>query len=105
MTDLMTELPDTLSDAFPLPPLPPQAPSQLLLTLQELIEALDRRIPQIERAGEAEITADAVRLRACAMHRMALLRRPGQWEFQLSADRRRILVAVTPTADSDEECS
>jgi hypothetical protein len=50
------------------------AVSQLLLTLEELVEALDRRIPQIERAGEAQITADANRLRACAMHRLALLR-------------------------------
>jgi hypothetical protein len=49
--------------------------SQLLLTLQELVDALDRRIPQIERAGEAAITAEAARLRACAMQRMALLRR------------------------------
>ena len=54
---------------------PPQAPSQLLLTLQELVDALDRRIPQIERIGEAAITADANRLRACAMQRIALLRR------------------------------
>ena len=48
--------------------------SQLLLTLQELVEALDRRIPQIERVGEARITADAERLRAGAMQRIALLR-------------------------------
>ena len=44
-------------------------------TLQELVDALDRRIPQIERIGEAAITADANRLRACAMQRIALLRR------------------------------
>lgn len=49
--------------------------SRLLLTLQELVEALDRRIPQIERVGEAEITADADRLRACAMRRIALLQK------------------------------
>ena len=48
--------------------------SQLLFTLEELVAALDRRIPQIERVGEAEITADANRLRACAMQRIALLR-------------------------------
>lgn len=52
----------------------PQDGPRLLLTLQELVEALDRRIPQIERIGEAEITADAVRLRACAMQRLSLLR-------------------------------
>ena len=49
--------------------------SQLLSTLEELVEALDRRIPQVERVGETEITADANRLRACAMQRIAALRR------------------------------
>jgi hypothetical protein len=51
--------------------------SQLLFTLEELIEALDRRRPQIERAGEPEIASDANRLRACAMQRIALLRHTG----------------------------
>ena len=51
-------------------------PSQLLFRLEELVEALDRRHPQLEPAGEAEITADANRLRACAMQRVALLRPP-----------------------------
>lgn len=53
----------------------PVAASELLVTLEELVEALDRRIPQIERTGEAEITADATRLRACAIQRLARLRR------------------------------
>ena len=48
--------------------------SQLLFSLEELVDALDRRIPQVERIGEAEVTADAHRLRACAMQRIALLR-------------------------------
>ncbi len=58
--------------------------SQLLFTLEELVDALDRRRPQIERAGEAQITADANRLRACAMQRIALLRRTGltSWSAQ-----------------------
>jgi hypothetical protein len=46
----------------------------LLLALQELVEALDRRIPQIERVGEADITADATRLRAAAIERLTFLR-------------------------------
>jgi len=51
--------------------------SQILSTLHELVQALDRRIPQTARAGEAAIVADAGRLRASAMQRMALLlRRP-----------------------------
>jgi hypothetical protein len=45
-----------------------------LLALQGLVEALDRRIPQVERAGEAQIAADAERLRADAIQRIAALR-------------------------------
>ena len=53
-----------------------RSPSHLLLRLEEIVEALDRRRPQIERVGEPEIAADATRLRASAVQRMALLRRP-----------------------------
>ena len=49
--------------------------SQPLFALQELVEALDRRIPQVERAEEDEIAADAARLRADAIERIAVLRR------------------------------
>ena len=52
----------------------PRAASQLLFSLEELVQALDRRRPQIDRIGEAQITVDANRLRACAMQRLALLR-------------------------------
>jgi hypothetical protein len=48
--------------------------SELLQALQELVEALDRRIPHVERASEAEIAADAKRLRAAAVQRIAELR-------------------------------
>jgi hypothetical protein len=48
--------------------------SQLLFLLEELVDVLDRSIPQVERVGEAEITAHANRLRGCAMQRIALLR-------------------------------
>jgi hypothetical protein len=51
--------------------------SELLFALEELVDALDRRIPQVERVGEAEITADANRLRACAIRRIALVTRRG----------------------------
>jgi hypothetical protein len=50
--------------------------------LHELIEALDRRVPHVERAGEAKIADDARRLRAAAGERLALLR-------DLGADRGR----------------
>ena len=52
---------------------PATAESELIQTLQELVQALDRRIPQVERSGETKIAADARRLRAEASARIALL--------------------------------
>jgi hypothetical protein len=51
------------------------APSsaRVLRELQELITALDRRIPQIHRAGEADIARDAAALKARALERIAKL--------------------------------
>ena len=46
--------------------------------LQELIAALDRRVPQIERAGEAAIARDAAALRSQATKRLAELERASQ---------------------------
>ena len=43
---------------------------QLLRELHELIAALDRRVPHIERAGEAAIARDAAVLREQAMKRL-----------------------------------
>lgn len=52
------------------------SPLDLLAALQELVDALDRRVPHVERAGESQIAADAQRLRASAMQRIASLRAP-----------------------------
>jgi len=41
--------------------------------LQELIVALDRRLPQVRRAGEASIARDAASLKAKAVERIAEL--------------------------------
>jgi hypothetical protein len=41
--------------------------------LHELIEALDRRVPHVERAGEAAIARDAALLKAKALIRLAEL--------------------------------
>jgi hypothetical protein len=49
--------------------------AELLEALAEIVEALDRRIPHVERASESEIAADAKRLRAAALQRIASLRR------------------------------
>ena len=47
--------------------------SELARELEELIVALDRRLPQVERAGEAAIARDAAALRAKAVARLAEL--------------------------------
>ena len=41
--------------------------------LRELIAALDRRVPRIERAGEVKIARDAAALRDKALKRIAAL--------------------------------
>ena len=41
--------------------------------LQELIAALDRRVPRVEQAGEASIAREASALREKAMKRLAEL--------------------------------
>jgi hypothetical protein len=50
--------------------------SQLISDLHELIEALDRRVPRMERAGEAAIVRDAAALRTEAVKRLAQLEDP-----------------------------
>lgn len=47
--------------------------SALARELEELIAALDRRVPHVERAGEAAIARDAAALRAKAASRLAEL--------------------------------
>lgn len=47
--------------------------SELARLLQELIAALDRRMPHVERAGEAAIAREAAALRAKAVTRLAEL--------------------------------
>ena len=41
--------------------------------LEELIAALDRRVPRVEQAGEAAIARDAAALREKAVNRLATL--------------------------------
>lgn len=48
--------------------------TELILELQELIEALDRRVPHMERSGEMEIARDAAALRVRALKRLAELK-------------------------------
>ena len=48
---------------------------QVLRHLRELVDALDRRVPHCERAGEVDIVRDALALRDKAMRRIADLER------------------------------
>ena len=48
-------------------------PAALARDLKELVEAIDRRLPQIERAGELGIARDAATLRERALARLAAL--------------------------------
>lgn len=49
--------------------------TRILRELRELITALDRRIPQIQRAGEAAIARDAASLKMKAQERIAKIER------------------------------
>jgi len=48
----------------------PVGHADLVTALEEVIAALDRRIPHLERAGEAAIVREAASLRAQAMRRL-----------------------------------
>ncbi|HVT48062.1 MAG TPA: hypothetical protein VG871_00150 [Vicinamibacterales bacterium] len=47
--------------------------SRAIATLHELVAALDRRVPHVERVGEIGIAHDAAALRQDAMTRIAAL--------------------------------
>jgi hypothetical protein len=51
----------------------PTTRTQLVRELRELIAALDRRVPHVERAGEAAIARDAALLKAKALKRITEL--------------------------------
>jgi hypothetical protein len=51
----------------------PRDVAGLARDLHEIIEAIDRRLPQIERAGELGIARDAALLRERALARLATL--------------------------------
>jgi hypothetical protein len=49
--------------------------SDLLAALEEIVDAIDRRLPHVERASESAIAEDARRLRAAAAERIEALRK------------------------------
>jgi hypothetical protein len=50
----------------------------LIAELRQLVEALDRRVPHIERAGETQIARESAELRSRALARIADLERDPQ---------------------------
>jgi hypothetical protein len=50
-------------------------PAQAIRELLELIAALDRRVPHVERAGEGAIARDAAALKTRALRRIEELER------------------------------
>jgi hypothetical protein len=50
-------------------------PRNAVRELQELIAALDRRLPQVQRAGEVSIAREAAALKARALQRLEELER------------------------------
>jgi hypothetical protein len=74
---------------------------ELVTALKEIVEALDRRIPQVDRAGEARIAADAELLRADAIQRIAVLRNAiSGWEDDGGVAQRQFSFAER--GDTDE---
>jgi hypothetical protein len=53
----------------------PQGSTHIIATLREFIDAIDRRVPHVERAGEARIARDAAALRQEAVNRIEELTR------------------------------
>jgi hypothetical protein len=60
----------------------------LTYELEELIAALDRRVPRVEQAGEATIAREAAALRAKAVDRLAELGTTAAVDDRSSAPRR-----------------
>jgi len=52
--------------------------SDVVRELLELIDALDRRVPHVERAGEVSIAREAAALKVKALNRIAELERNGR---------------------------
>ena len=61
-------------------------PTRMVRELLELIAALDRRVPQLERLAEAGIARDAAGLKASALKRIAELEHPASF----AASRSRV---------------
>jgi hypothetical protein len=74
--------------------------TRTLRHLHELIAALDRRVPHVERTGEIEIAREGRALRERALRRIAELEAPGD-QRQRSSGHNDLLSkdVVAPQAD------
>jgi hypothetical protein len=63
----------TAGDRHAQPGLAMSRTDRLVKELRELVAALDRRVPQVERAGELTIAREAEALRSQALRRLAEL--------------------------------
>jgi hypothetical protein len=65
--------------------------ARLIRNLRELVAALDRRVPHVERSGEAMIVRDAEALKAKALKRILELEgRASAGDSTSSAGRRKL---------------
>jgi hypothetical protein len=73
----------------------PADPTAVIVALYELIEALDRRIPDVERVGESHIREQAAELRAQATRRIQAL-------AEADADARALYAALSNAVMTDD---
>ena len=66
-------------------------PSRVLSALEDLVRALDRRVPHVERAGEVGIAEEAQLLRRQAVTRIEELKRA---ELDENRDDRALVEAI-----------
>jgi hypothetical protein len=62
-------------------------PDEVTRELHELIDALDRRVPRVEQAGEAAIAQDAAALREKAVQRLRELEQRSEVAAPQARDR------------------
>jgi hypothetical protein len=68
---------------------------RIVAALTELIDALDRRVPHVERIGEISIAREAALLKKEALARIEELKRAG-------CDQRRAEIALADAVMSDD---
>jgi hypothetical protein len=67
-------------------PTPAAVQAELVRRLQDLVVALDQRVPHVERVGEAAIARDAAALKTKALQRIAELNAESDAEVRRKAD-------------------